>query len=111
MTEETYLVEYKGYEFTMNIDTDVVETTTLAPTLRVITGPWKTWRLDPGTAPDYVVSLRRSVDPSNSSWEHPAGNLTPAESQADGWALMVDDSGYLERAPIGWMVYHRIPKG
>ncbi|MBT2483368.1 MULTISPECIES: hypothetical protein [unclassified Microbacterium] len=112
MTTEGYLVEYKGYEFYMAFDdADSVETTTLAPTLRVITGPWKTWRLDPGTAPDYVITLRRSVAPGNPSAEHPAGNLTTAESQTDGWVLLVDENGRLEKAPIGYAVYQRLPQG
>ena len=111
MAAEDYQFEFKGARFPVTIDLEAGsdETTTEPPNLRVIEGTWKTWRLS--VVPDVLgiegIRLRRSV--SSGGGEHPAGNLTTAESgTGDYWMMMVAQDGRLYRVPVGYGTISRM---
>lgn len=106
-------MEFRGWEFDFNIeDPSVTPTTTAAPNVRVISGPWKTWHIDPRIGPPAQPPIiARAVDPADTTREHPAGNLTPGESVTDGHVLTIDPLGFVRRAPVGWATLMRIPTG
>lgn len=90
---ETYHFRYKGAEFRVNVNIGDDPTTTLAPNLHVIAGPWQIWHLDPGKPGGARPSLFRSVDPTNPNAEHPAGGLNYEASDSNGGILCIDSDG------------------
>lgn len=108
---DAYRMEFRGWEFDLNLEApDLVPTTTAAPNVRVISGPWKTWHIDPRVGPPAQPPIiARSVNPTDSSREHPAGNLTPSESVTDGHYLIIDPLGFVKKAPVGRATIMRIP--
>ncbi|MCC4247485.1 hypothetical protein [Microbacterium testaceum] len=89
---DLYRFEYGGAPFSVNIEppspTDT--TTTDPPNVRVVEGPWKTWHLSvpDGSVPGLAgIRLVRSV--AADGGEHPAGNLTSAESAGSPTMMMV----------------------
>lgn len=106
---ETYQFRYQGAEFHANLDIDTAVTTTALPNIRVMSGAWKTFHLDPGEHPTWQTRLLKSVNPNNPALEHPAGNLSMAASNSEGGMLMINpNTGYLQRAPIGYAVVWRM---
>lgn len=108
MAAEVYFFECHGARFSVTIDiAEGAPTTMSAPNLRVLEGSWKTWRLDvdPNRPGLEGVRIRRSV--SASGGEHPHGNLSPAESAATGFMMMVTSGGDLYRIAAGYGVVSR----
>lgn len=104
---ESYELRYEGELFPIALHLDG-DTTTEPPNVHVISGTWKTWRLDPGFLTNTPVRVLKSVSPSNPAAEHPAGNLSYAASTPTGHLLMADDNGRLERASMGYLVLQKI---
>lgn len=94
MALEAYRFRYQGAEFEVKIDLeDDGPTTEEAPNLHVLSGSWQTWYLDPGKSGGARPSLFRSVASGDSSAEHPAGNLSYADSDSNGYILCIDADG------------------
>lgn len=90
---EQYRFRYKGQEFAIQLEGGDDLITTDAPNLHVMAGSWRTWHLDPGTHGGPRPRLLRSVSPNDPNVEHPAGNLSHADSDSDGGILCVDSDG------------------
>lgn len=102
MAAENYLFEFSGAQFNITLDlADGAPTTTYAPNVRVIEGTWKTWHLeiDPDVPGIAGLRLLRSTTGSN---------LTPAQSAAKGYLMMVAGDGRLYNVPSGMSVVARL---
>lgn len=112
MALEKYRFRYQGAEFEVKIDMDDdCPTTEEPPNLHVMAGSWKTWHLDPGTYDGPRPHLYQSVEPGNPSAQHPAGNLSFADSNSDGGILCINpDTGYLYVRPFGSTAVWRMHK-
>lgn len=108
MAAEAYSFEYSGAPFNMTIDlAPGGPTTTSAPNVRVVSGSWKTWRLEFDHTKPGLEGLRLIRSVSTSGGEHPSGNLTSAQSGPNGYMMMGTDAGRLYKIASGWAAVSR----